>query len=231
MQRSVWQREGRLEAFDFRPATFDHRLRTRDFGLATSDVESRLPGVGSRGSEVGCRRHCGLRCAVFFEVLLQCLGGNPQQIGGLGKEVGAEHGGGAGGEGFEDGAEDARNGVDGVGVGLGLAEELNLKGGERNGVGDGGLEGGGAVTADEGVGVLAGGEVEDAHGKAGGEEHGAGLEGGFLAGGVGVVGDEDGVGVAFEGFDVLGCEGGALGGDGGFEPGGVAADDVDLALA
>lgn len=92
-------------------------------------------------------------------------------------------------------------------------------------------EGVGAFTAEEGVGVVAGGHLEDADGEAMGEEDGEGAVGGFLAGGVGVEAEDDAGGEAAEEGGLMGCEGGALGGGDVVEAVFVGGDEVELAFA
>ncbi len=94
-----------------------------------------------------------------------------------------------------------------------------------------GAQGVGALFADDAVGIFSLVHEDDFGDEIGREEGLNRLEGGFDAGVVGIEGEDQVLGVAFEEHGLLLGEGGALGGDGVGEAGGVAGDDVHLALA
>ena len=203
------------------------------FGLEGELAEEENAGIVVAGFDFFGSLFFGLIALFFF--------GAGEGFAELG-EADAEAGGAVGEEGVaHDGVGDFFE-VDGEGVGEaaaieGLAEvdvllgKVDLVVEEAAGAVEEGAEGFGAFRFDEGVGVLFFGKGGDADFEAEFGEFGKGFASGFVTGGVGVVAEDDFVGVALDEAGVVGGEGGAEAGNGVFEAGFVTGDDVDLSFA
>jgi hypothetical protein len=88
----------------------------------------------------------------------------------------------------------------------------------------------GPFAADEGIGVLAGGQLDDANAEVQAEQGGEGALGGFAAGFVGIEAEDDFLGVTLEGAGLFLGEGGALRGDDVLDAGFEGGDEIDLAF-
>src|SRR5690606_19054987 len=165
------------------------------------------------------------------EVFAQGVERQAQEAGGLGEELGADDFGAGVPEDVVEGLGGAvflfGGGFGGVGQEAGAGE---LHGGA--GVGAEAVVGGEAVFAEEEVGVDLGvtGAAEETDLEAGLQREGEEAQGGFLAGTVAVEEAFDLAVVAAQELQLAFGDGGALGGDGGLEADGPAAEGVELAF-